>query len=161
MAGYSEARRATAKTQRSDDAHRVVAQGTANLGGRGRRATARSDLLSAPAEVIPERPPPPRPASWPSARHYLAKEHRRRDIGSRIVVLDLGAPDRPASAPPVIEDHDGAAMQFLVVCTDHHQQKHFKTFGTAWRSAKASHQWCDRCKRELIAFHKLHARVGG
>jgi hypothetical protein len=112
-----------------------------------------------PAEIIPDQPTPSRPAAEAPARHYRAKAHLRRDIGSKIEVLDLAAPDTPPGAPPVPRDADGEAMPYLALCLSHGARKHFMAYSSAVRAAKASHHWCDACKKELIAFHKLHARV--
>lgn len=141
------------------DGQKITAQ-AAYLGNvTGRRATARSELPIRPAEIIPEQPAPARPALETPGQKYLAKEHVRRDIGSRIQVLDLAAPDTPASAPPAPQDHDGTSMPFLVRCLTHGPMKYFKAYSSAVRAAKASHHWCEACKKELTAFHKLHTRA--
>ncbi len=121
----------------------------------------RSELPIVPAEIIPDLPVPSRPAAETPARHYLAKEHVRRDIGTKIAVLDLAAPDTPPGAPPVLQDADGEPMPYLVRCMTHGTQKHFMAYSSAVRAAKASHHWCDTCKKDLISFHKLHARPLG
>jgi hypothetical protein len=119
----------------------------------------RSELPIRPAEIIPDQPVPARPALEAPGRQYLAKEHVRRDIGSQIQVLDLTAPDAPAAAPPALLEPDGTSMPFLVRCLTHGPSKYFKAYSSAARAAKASHHWCEACKKELIAFHKLHSRV--
>jgi hypothetical protein len=156
--------RPIARAQRKADAHNVAAQASYLSAVRSRRAAPRSELPRselpiAPAEIIPEQPVPARPALPRSGHHYLAKRHVRRDIGSNIQVLDLAASNAPASAPPAVKDHEGEPMPFLVSCLTHGGQKYFRAYNSAVRAAKASHHWCEGCKRDVIAFHKLHARV--
>jgi hypothetical protein len=152
----------TTRAQRRVEAHNVAAEASHIGSPRRRRANARSELPIAPAEIIPEQPAPARPTLEDvPTRHYLAREHVRRDIGSRIHVLDLAAPGAPASSPPVIQDHDGSAMPYLVLCLTHGAQKYFTAYSSAVRAAKASHHWCEPCKKDLIAFHKLHSRATG
>jgi hypothetical protein len=157
VAGHST--RSTARAGRIDG-QKITAQASYLGNVTGRRATARSELPIRPAEIIPDQPVPARPApEAPGYHQYLAREHVRRDIGSQIQVLDLAAADTPASAPPPLKDHEGASVPFLVRCLTHGASKHFKAYSSAVRAAKASHHWCEACKRELISFRKLHARV--
>ncbi|HEY2553453.1 MAG TPA: hypothetical protein VGI64_23045 [Streptosporangiaceae bacterium] len=159
MTGYTSARKSKAKTQRRNEAPRATAQGRANLGGgKARRATARSEIPSAPAQVIAPRPVPERPASQRAERHYLAREHVRRDIGSRVRVLYLRAADAPHRVPEPQRDAEGVLMYYIVDCVTHGSSKHFRLFATACRAAKASHQWCPQCKSELVHHHRLHTR---
>ncbi len=153
----------TTKTQRKVEAHNIAARQASRLDRRrGPRATARSELPIAPAEIIPEQPTPARPAlEAVPLRAYVAREHVRRDIGSWIQVLDLEVPGAPASAPPVLQDQDGTAMPFLVQCLTHGARKYFTAYSSAVRAAKASHHWCESCKKDVIAFHKLHSRATG
>jgi hypothetical protein len=156
--------RPIARAQRKAEAHNVTAQAGYLSSVRSRRAAPRSELPRselpiAPAEIIPEQPIPARPALATPGHHYLAKKHVRRDIGSHIQVLDLAARNAPASAPPAVKDHEGEPMPFLVSCLTHGGQKYFRAYNSAVRAAKASHHWCEGCKKEVIAFHKLHARV--
>jgi hypothetical protein len=157
VAGHTT--RATARAQRSNG-QKITAQASYLGNITGRRATARSELPIAPAEIIPDQPAPSRPALEGPGRRYLAREHLRKDIGSQIHVLDLAAPDTPASAPPALQDQDGVPMPFLVRCLTHGASKYFTAYSSAVRAAKASHHWCEACKRELIVYHKLHGRVG-
>jgi hypothetical protein len=143
------------------DGQKITAQASYLGNVTGRRATARSELPIRPAEIVPVQPVPARPAPEAPVYHrYLAKQHVRRDIGSRIQVLDLAAPDTPANAPPPLHDQEGESVPFLVICVTHGASKHLKAYSSAVRAAKASHHWCEVCKKELIAFHKLHGRVG-
>lgn len=150
----------TARAQRRPSAPKITPQASYLGSPRTRRTMPRSELPIAPAEIIPDQPTPARPAGEAPARHYRAREHVRRDIGTRIEVLDLAAPDTPSGAPRVLPDADGTPMPFLVRCVSHGARKHFTAYSSAVRAAKASHHWCEPCKRELIAFHKLHARSG-
>lgn len=157
MRRYSTARKQTARAQRKDDATAVGVPGPARLStGRRRRGTARSELAIVPAEVIPEQPTPERPASAAAERRYLAREHVRRDIGSRIVLLDLEAPDVPPDAPDSFRDPGGVLMRYLVRCVSHGDRKYFGSYGAACRAVKASHLWCPDCKAGLARRHRLH-----
>lgn len=159
MTGHASARKSTARTQRLNEATRAAPQGAANLGGgKARRATARSEIPSVPAQVIPPRPVPERPASEQAARRYLAREHVRRDIGSRVRVLYLHAADAPPAAAEPRPDTEGVLMYYLADCVTHGSSKYYRLFATACRAAKASHQWCPQCKSELIRHHRLHTR---
>ncbi len=176
MSGYSPARKTTAKSQNRGDARRVVAQGPAKpvgpVGGRARRATARSGIGSAPAQAVPAQASAaqassaqagasdtagPLGAEPPAQRTYVAREHLRKDIGSRVLVLDLAAPDAPAGAPVPSRDPDGVLLQFVAECVTHHERKYLCAYATACRAAKASHQWCPGCKRERARHHRLHS----
>ena len=170
MSGYSPAKKTTAKSQNRGDARRVVAQGPVNpVGARTRRATARSGIGSAPAQAVPAQasaaqasasdPPGPPGAEPPAQRTYVAREHRRKDIGSRVLVLNLAAPDAPAGAPVPSRDPDGVLLQFVAECVTHHERKYLRVYATACRAAKASHQWCPGCKSELARHHRLHSTV--
>jgi len=161
VSGYSSARKTTAKTQSKNDARKVIAQGMGNLAGvRARRATARSEIPSAPAQVIPEPEVPDQPGGEPPAqRAYVAREHLRKDIGSRVLVLDLAAPDAPDGVPVPCRDPDGALLQYVADCITHHERKYFGAYATACRAAKASHQWCPGCKSELARHHRLHSKA--
>ena len=86
------------------------------------------------------------------ARTYVAREHRRKDIGSRVLVLDLTAPDAPRDAP-------APGVLYAADCVTHHEQKFFAAYATARRAAKASHQWCPGCKSELARHHRLHSKA--
>jgi hypothetical protein len=171
MSGYSPAKKTTAKSQNRGDARRVVAQGPANpvgpVGGRARRATARSGIGSAPAQAVPAQagaaqagasdtagPPGAEP---PAQRTYVAREHLRKDIGSRVLVLDLTAPDAPPGAPAPSRDPDGALLQFVAECVTHRERKYLCAYAPACRAAKASHHWCPGCKTELARHHRLHS----
>jgi hypothetical protein len=94
-----------------------------------------------------------------AARTYVAREHRRRDIGSRVLVLDLTAPDAPRDAPAPARAARGAAVLYAADCVTHHEQKFFAAYPTACRAAKASHQWCPGCKSELARHHRLHSKA--
>jgi hypothetical protein len=159
VSGYTPAKKTAGRAPRKTSAGRVIAQGMASLGGaRARRATARSGIPSVPAQVIPDSAVPDLPAGEPSAaRAYVAREHLRKDIGSRVLVLDLSAPDVPPGAPAPSRDADGKAMKYVAGCVTHHEQKYFGAYATACRGAKASHQWCPGCKSELARHHRLHS----
>jgi len=162
VSGYTPAKKAAARAQRTTNASRVIAQGMTSLRtAKARRATARSGIPpSVPAQVSPD-PDVPGPAEGePSAPHaYVAKEHLRKDIGSRVLVLDLAAPDAPRGAAAPFRDADGKLLRYLADCVTHHQQKHFGAYATACRAAKASHQWCPGCKSELARHHRLHSKA--
>jgi hypothetical protein len=111
-----------------------------------------------PAQVIPPRPVPPRPASERPGQRYLAREHVRRDIGSRVRVLYLRAADAPPAVAEPRRDAEGVLMYYVADCITHGGSKYFRMFATACRAAKASHQWCPQCKSELIRHHRLHTR---
>jgi hypothetical protein len=94
-----------------------------------------------------------------AARAYVAREHLRKDIGSRVLVLDLTAPDAPRDAPAPGRAAQGAAELYAADCVTHHEQKFFAAYATACRAAKASHQWCPGCKRDLARHHRLHSKA--
>jgi hypothetical protein len=87
------------------------------------------------------------------------KEHLRKDIGSRVLVLDLTAPDAPRGAPAPARDGDGNQLAYVADCVTHHERKYFGAYPTACRAAKASHQWCPGCKSELARHHRLHSKA--
>jgi hypothetical protein len=159
VSGHTPAQKTTAKAQRKND-NRVIARAMSNLGSaRARRATARSEIPSVPAQVIPEPAVPARPGDSAAQRAFIARDHHRRDIGSHLQVLDLAAPDAPAGAPEPFRDPEGVMMRFVAYCVTHDERKHYGGFATACRAAKASHQWCPNCKTELARHHRLHSKA--
>jgi hypothetical protein len=160
VSGYLSARKTTAKTQHRNDGRRVIARGMANLGnGKSRTAAARSPVLPEPAAVVPDPMVGSLPADVPSGRGYLAREHLRRDIGSRVLVLDLAAPDAPRRSAGVQRGADGRELRYAADCITHDERKYFGGYATACRAAKASHQWCAGCKTELARHHRLQSKA--
>jgi hypothetical protein len=170
VSGYTPAKKTAARAQRTTNPSKVIAQGMANLRrAKARRATARSGIPpsvsaqaipSVSAQAVPDPEVPDLPGAEPAAtRAYVAKEHLRKDIGSRVLVLDLAAPDAPRGAPAPSRDADGKPMLYVADCVTHHEQKYFGAYATACRAAKASHQWCPGCKSELARHHRLHSKA--
>jgi hypothetical protein len=160
VSGYIRARKTTAKTQRGGGTRRVIARGVTNLGnGKARGVTAKPAVLPGQAPVIPDQAASPALEDVPSRRGYLAREHLRRDIGSRVLVLDLAAPDAPPAAPGGFRDPDGAMLRYAADCVTHRERKYFGGYATASRAAKASHQWCAGCKTELARHHRLQSKA--
>jgi len=172
VSGYTPAKKTAARAQRKTSPSRVIAQGVANLGVaklanvRARRATAKSGTAPVPAPAAPAGPDPADPAvpggpggEPPAAHSYVMKEHLRKDIGSRVLVLDLTAPDAPRGAPAPSRDADGNQLRYVADCVTHHERKYLGAYPTACRAAKASHQWCPGCKSELARHHRLHSKA--
>jgi hypothetical protein len=174
VSGYTPAKKPAARAQRKTNPSKVIAQGMANLGAaklanvRPRRATAKSGIAPVAAQAsadpadladsaVPEVPVPG--GESPSTNPYVMKEHLRRDIGSRVLVLDLTAPDAPRGAPAPSRDAEGHKLQYVAECATHHERKYFGAYATACRAAKASHQWCPGCKRALARHHRLHSKA--
>jgi hypothetical protein len=162
VSGYGPAKKTPTKAQNRSDARKVVAQGIGSLrGDRAPRAATRSPSPAELARLLPDDAVPGQPAGLeaPAPRTYVAREHLRRDIGSRVLVLDLAAPDAPDGAPLPPLDPDGNPMQYAADCVTHHVQKYFGAYPTACRGAKASHQWCPGCKSALARHHRLHSKA--
>jgi hypothetical protein len=183
MGGYTPARKTAARAQRKTNVGRVIARGMASLGSaKARRAaamargvTARSGKAAGPAKASADHAGADLPAGdlrvsdlragdkrageAPAARAYVAREHLRKDIGSRVLVLDLTAPDAPRDAPAPVRAARGAAVLYAADCVTHHEQKFFAAYPTACRAAKASHQWCPGCKRDLARHHRLPSKA--
>jgi hypothetical protein len=169
VSGYTPAKKAAARAQRMTNPSKVIARGMANLGVaklanvRPRRATAKSGIAPVAAQASADLADPAVPGvpegGPPGTNPYVMKEHLRKDIGSRVLVLDLTAPDAPRGAPAPSRDAEGNKLQYVADCATHHERKYFGAYATAGRAAKASHQWCPGCKSALARHHRLHSKA--
>ncbi|MEZ0066324.1 hypothetical protein ABIA32_002334 [Streptacidiphilus sp. MAP12-20] len=145
MSTHGTSARKTAKATRKDSGARVTAQALST--GRGPKAQGKltGGVAAAPAPA----------AASPGGEAIAAKEHTRRDIGSRQLVFQLGAADAPASASGPFTSPDGVPMRFAAHCLTHAATKYFADPRQATRAAKASHTWCTGCA-EALAGHTKH-----
>jgi hypothetical protein len=174
MAQHNDARMATRKARRKDNAARITAQSTATMGGAKARRPGAPDEhgMEGHMEHGPEhagsmmsgsmaRPEHSVEDMHHTARSYIAGEHVRRETGSRLLILDLQAPDAPEDRLRPFMDPDGAVMHFAVECLTHHTMpRYFADSAQAHRAAKTSHKWCDGCMKAVgSSTQKMRSRA--
>ena len=182
MAQHNDARMATRKARRKDNAARITAQSMATMG------SAKAHRPGAPEEHGLEHGPGHGSAPSPdhslehpdsmmsgsmagpehsvedmhhTARSYISGEYVRRDTGSKLLILDLQAPDAPEDRLRPFMDPDGAVMHFAVECVTHHTMpRYFADSAQAHRAAKTSHKWCDGCMKAVgSSTQKMRSRA--
>ena len=135
-AGFSAKPRTTAKARHKDDQERVSAHALSV----GRTGKVREPDLAASAEfeaMARQReaqvPVVPRRENSPEE----CREHLRRDIGSRVMVYELGAADNPADLSAPFADPQGAPMHWAARCATHGETRYFAEHRRALQAAKA------------------------
>lgn len=96
--------------------------------------------------VVPKRDEPDR-----------ARERVRRDIGSHVLIYELGAPDNPDDLPDErFGDARGITMHWAARCTTHGETRFFAEHRRALQAAKTSHTWCHGCAAAVAASRRIH-----
>jgi len=155
--GFTAKPRTTAKARHKDDQSRVTAHALA-VGRTGKAQDRRPADLEAP-------PPPPEQDQVPlvprrtgSPEH--AREHVRRDIGSHVVIFELGAPDNPDDLRAPFTDSRGAPMQWAARCVTHGETRYFAVHRRALQALKGSHTWCTGCAEAVAGSRRrIHNRA--
>lgn len=90
-----------------------------------------------------------------------ARERVRRDIGSHVLVYELGAPGNPADihAEP-FGDARGITMHWAARCITHDQTRYFAEHRRALQAVKTSHTWCPGCAAAVAASRRIHKSRG-
>ena len=157
--GFSVKARRTKKARHRDDRARVTAHA---------RAAARTGKVRELENGELEAPlPPPEQGQVPLVpRHEgepveAPREHVRRDIGSRVAVFELGAPDNPDDLPAPFTDPRGAVMHWAVRCHTHGQTRYHALHRRALQAVKRSPAWCPGCAAaiESSRSRRIHKRA--
>jgi hypothetical protein len=90
-----------------------------------------------------------------------ARERVRRDIGSHVLVYELGAPDNPDDIAEPFGDARGIKIHWAARCTTHDVTRYFAEHRRALQAVKTSHTWCPGCAAAVAASRRIHNRARG
>lgn len=153
--GFTVKARKTRKARHKDDQARITAHAlSVGRTGKGRE----HGLGDLDEPRVTERDQVPVVPRHEKAEPGEAREHVRRDIGSRVVVFELGAPDNPEdlAAPP--RDPQGADVHWAVRCLTHDETTYFGRHRPAIQAVKASHTWCAGCASAIARSRSRRVR---
>ena len=153
--GFTVKPRTTRKARHKDDRARVTAHARA-VGRTGKAQEHRLDEDQPPVTERNEVPVVPR---HENAEPGQAREHVRRDIGSHVVVFELGAPDNPEDLSAPFHDPQGADMRWAVRCLTHDETTYFGKHRAAIQAVKASHSWCAGCAAAVANSRRVRHRA--
>lgn len=85
-----------------------------------------------------------------------ARERVRRDIGSHVLVDQLGAPDTPEDVSDPFSDVRGINMHWAARCVTHDQTRYYAEHRRALQAVKTSHTWCPGCAAAVAANRRIH-----
>jgi hypothetical protein len=155
--GFTVKARKTRKARHKDDQARITAH--ARSAGRTGKARERERGVDEVEEIVVDErrqvPVVPRRDGEPGE----AREHVRRDIGSHVVVFELGAPDNPEDLSGPFHDPQGAEMRWAVRCLTHDETRYFGGHRAAIQAVKASHTWCAGCAEAVAKSRRVRHRA--
>ena len=154
--GFTVKAKTTRKARHKDDQARVTAHAL-SVGRTGKAGERRpADLDSPRAEREQQVPRVPRRGN---AERGEAREHVRRDIGSHVVVFELGAPDNPEDLSASFTNPQGIAMRWATRCLTHRETRYFGDHRAAIQGVKASHSWCAGCAAAVAGNRRIRNRA--
>jgi hypothetical protein len=154
--GFTVKARTTKKARHKDDQARI----TAHARSVGRTGKARErERTGDPQQVVDERDQVEVVPRRENAEPGEAREHVRRDIGSHIAVLELGAPDNPQDLTGPFRDPQGDKMRWAVRCLTHEETRYFGGHRAAIQAVKASHTWCAGCAAAVANSRRVRHRA--
>ncbi len=155
--GFSAKPKTNAKPRHKDDRTRSQTH-TLEVPRTGK---AKDELLEneeTPVEVKDQRVPVvPKREGEPDQ----ARERVRRDIGSHVLVFELGAPDNPPDLSEPFGDARGITMHWAARCTTHDETRYFAEHRRALQAVKTSHTWCPGCAAAVAGNRRIHNRARG
>lgn len=127
-----------------------------------RTGKAKDELLEnenpAPEAMDQRVPEVPRHDAAPAG----ARERVRRDIGSHVLVFELGGPENPEDlAPEPFGDARGITMHWAARCTTHDETRYFAEHRRALQAVKTSHTWCPGCAAAVASSRRIHKSRAG
>jgi len=156
--GFTVKARKTRKARHKDDQARITAH--ARSAGRTGKARERERGFDEVEElVVDERGQVPVVPRRENAEPGEAREHVRRDIGSHVVVFELGAPDNPEDLSGRFSDPQGHEMRWAVRCLTHEDTRYFGGHRAAIQAVKASHTWCAGCAEAVANSRRVRHRA--
>ncbi|HET9171773.1 MAG TPA: hypothetical protein VFN97_20215 [Actinospica sp.] len=155
--GFSVKARKTRKARHKDDQARVTAHArAAGRTGKSRERERGYDEVEEPMRDEREQVPVvPRRDGEPGE----AREHVRRDIGSHVVVFELGAPGNPEDLGAPFRDPQGVEMRWAVRCLTHEETRYLGHHRAAIQTVKASHTWCAGCAEAVANSRRVRHRA--
>jgi hypothetical protein len=156
--GFTVKARKTRKARHKDDQARITAH--ARSAGRTGKARERERGFDEVEElVVDERGQVPVVPRRENAEPGDAREHVRRDIGSHVVVYELGAADNPEDLSGWFSDPQGHEMRWAVRCLTHEDTRYFDGHRAAIQAVKASHTWCAGCAEAVANSRRVRHRA--
>ncbi len=151
--GFSVKPQTTAKPRHKDDRARKTAHAL-EVPRTGKPQDRLLENEEPPAELKDQRVPVVPRRDEPEQ----ARERVRRDIGSHVLVFELGAPDNPEdlSSEP-FGDARGITMHWAARCTTHDETRYFAEHRRALQAVKTSHTWCSGCAAAVAANRRTHS----
>jgi hypothetical protein len=156
--GFTVKARKTRKARHKDDQARITAH--ARSAGRTGKARERERGFDEVEElVVDERGQVPVVPRRENAEPGEAREHVRRDIGSHVVVYELGAADNPEDLSGRFSDPQGHEMRWAARCLTHEDTRYFGGHRAAIQAVKASHTWCVGCAEAVANSRRVRHRA--
>jgi len=154
--GFTVKAKSTAKARHKDDQARVTAHAL-SVGRTGKARERRLTELDAPTPRRADQVPvvPRRENAEPGE----AREHVRKDIGSHVVVFELGASGNPEDLSAPFADPQGAAMRWAARCLNHEETRYLGDHRAAIQAVKASHTWCAGCAAAVAGNRRVRNRA--
>ena len=158
--GFTVKARTSTKARHKDDQARVTAHARAvGRTGKAREGGVLAELDELKTVREQQRQQVPLVPRRGSAEPGEAREHVRRDIGSRVAVFELGAPDNPEDLSAPTGDSRGAAMRWATRCLTHHETRYFGEHRAAIQAVKASDTWCAGCAAAVAGNRRIRNRA--
>lgn len=154
--GFTVKARKTRKARHKDDQARITAHAR-SAGRTGKVRERGTDEVG--EQVVDERAQVPVVPRRENAEPGEAREHVRRDIGSHVVVFELGAPDNPEDLTGPFRDPQGTEMHWAVRCLTHEDTRYFGGHRAAIQAVKASHTWCAGCSEAVANNRRIRHRA--
>lgn len=156
--GFTVKARTTAKARHKDDQARVTAHARA-VGRTGKVGERGLGHFDEPRTGLDEQRQVPLVPRRENAEPGAAREHVRKDIGSHVVVFELGAPGNPEDLSAPFGDPRGTAMRWATRCLTHQETRYLGDHRAAIQSVKASHAWCAGCAAAVAGSRRLRHRA--
>jgi hypothetical protein len=156
--GFTVKARTTKKARHKDDQARITAHAR-SVGRTGKARERERGYDEVEEQAVEPREQVPVVPRRENAEPGEAREHVRRDIGSHVVVFELGAPDNPEDLTGPFHDPQGAEMRWAVRCLTHEETRYFGGHRAAIQAVKASHTWCAGCAEAVANSRRVRHRA--
>jgi hypothetical protein len=150
--------RKTRKARHKDDQARITAHAR-SVGRTGKSRELERGYDEVEEQVVDTRAQVPVVPRRENAELNEAREHVRKDIGSHVVVFELGAPDNPEDLTGPFRDPQEVEMHWAVRCLTHQETRFLGGHRAAIQAVKASHTWCAGCAEAVASSRKVRHRA--
>lgn len=155
--GFTVKARTTKKARHKDDQARITAH--ARSVGRTGKTPERGGYEELEEQLAATREQVPVVPKRDNAEPEPGREHVRRDIGSHVVVFELGAQDNPEDLSGPFRDPQGAEMRWAARCITHGETRYFARHRAAIQAVRASHIWCEGCAEAVASNRRIRHRA--